>query len=263
MSRTSVAVALSVALITPTAGAFSLSSVSSFLSDRGIHVTLPETSINLPPRAEAAIQKALSKAESTFDHLFGEGGILDGVDLPDIDLPNFDLPDVNIPDVDQIVSDALARVEERAAAARSRARSALEDALSRAESVLDGLDLPQIDLPEWNLPNGDLQEIVDNALGKAQSRVEDVIGRVEDKLDHIDGLLDDLFGNATPEVATVLASLPVANIPPAALQSIESSLASISYRALPLTAAVAVPEPTAVVAAIGCVVLGVAGRRRR
>ena len=146
--------------------------VDGFLEDIGVDFDLnlndlPD--VPLPAIAEDAIASGLDRAESAVDRVFGEGGILDevDVDLPDTIVPN--LPDA--PDVDSIVEDALDTAEQAVDQALDRAEAAVDRALSRASAVLDNID----------------QNVSD--------RVE---GILEDALNRAEGVLDGIFGNPDP-----------------------------------------------------------------
>lgn len=277
-----------------------LSFLEDFLGDRGIHLDLPEINVSLPPQAEAAVEKALGRAESALNRVFGDGGILEDLDasLPDVSqtvdnalnraqevLDRIELPDVNVPDVSSLVDNAL---------------SWAEKALTRVESVVP--------------PN--VEQIVNEALGEAQSSVDDALDRVfgdggvldeiEDLVPQatgvLDGALDSVFGEGGT-VDRALSEIPTDRLPTAAIEAIdnaagiveqvlgdlfsneaegeitslldglttedfdsigfqfaETALASRSFFMLPSTAAV--PEPTACVLALAGFA-AVSSRRRR
>lgn len=242
------AAALAVAATAPRAEAFSLSSISSLLSNYGLNVTLPDRDINLPARAEEAVTKALDKAESALDRVFGEGGPLDGVDFPDIDLSSIDIPEINLPgfpeielpdfdspDLDAILEDVQAKIDAAKAKAQVHIDAARDRIVDHFESVIERL--------EDKFPNSDLP------------------GRIEDILDRAQGVLDDVLGNETTSASTLLTS---ASLPPIATQSIQSAITSVGAYSLPVSASVSIPEPTTVVlGAMGLVLAGVARRRRR
>lgn len=213
------------------ARAFSLSSVSSLLSRVGVNVTLPEVTIDLSDRAEAAIDRALTRAESVLDDL------LDGREI----------------DVDQVVSDALdraqaridaarERTQERIDAARERAQERIDAALARARSVLDRLDieLPEIDLPGIDLDDIDLDEIVEDASDE--------------------GILDDLLDDE-PAVSSNASDL--SSVSSFMIYSVGSSA---SFASLPVSAvepaALGVPEPMTLTL-IAPLLAGLLGRPRR
>lgn len=234
-----VAAALSVAVTAPTARAFSLSSVSELLSHVGVHVTLPEVTVDLPEKAETAVANALSHATMVIDDIFDDGHVT---------LPNID--------VDQIISDA-----------HAKAQMAVDDALSRAEEILGDLDLPnvvlpEVDLPSVTVPNADVQEIVDNALSRAQHEVDSALDRAQEAIDDAHGVLEDVVSDHVPNVESILEELSE-TLPPVAATAIQSALSHVSYLSLPATAAVAVPEPTSLAVVAAGLVGGVAARRRR
>lgn len=273
-----------------------LSFLEDFLGDRGIHLDLPEINVSLPPQAEAAVEKALGRAESALNRVFGDSGLLEDLDasLPDVSqtvddalnraqevLDRIELSDVNVPDVSSLVDNALSRAEE---------------ALTRVESVVP--------------PN--VEPIVNEALGEAQSTVDDALDRVFGDggvLDEIEDLvpqaaeaLDSVFGEGGT-VDRALSEIPTDRLPTAAIEAIdnaagiikqvlgdrysseaegeitslleglttedsssigfqfaETALASRSFFMVPSTAAV--PEPTACVLALAGFA-AVSSRRRR
>ena len=249
------AAVLSVALAAPSAQALSLSSISSLLSNYGVNVTLPNREINLPLRAEAAVTKALDRAESVLDRLFGEGGPLAEIDFPDLDLSHVNLPEIILPgfpeiehpDIEEILDNARATVAEARAKARARIDVALDKVADRIDSVRDRLEerFPDYELPSYELP-GNLQDLIDRARG----------------------VLDDVLDDETPSVSSLLTSAsvesqPIVVEPNLAVQSLQMASTSVDYFSLPLTASVTIPEPaSALLGAAGVVLAGVARRRR-
>ena len=243
------AVVVSVTTAAPSAQAFSLSSISSLLSNYGLNVTLPDREISLPPRVEAVVAKVYDRVESKLDRLFGEGGPLAGVDFPDIDLSPIDIPEIHLPefpeielprhslpDLDQVRENLQAKID----AARERAQAHLEAAreriADRVESVIDRI--------EQKYPNSDLP------------------GRLEDLIDRAHGVLDDILdgNNDTTSAATLLTST---SLPPVAVQAIQSAISSGAIYSLPVSASVSIPEPaTALLGAVGLLCAGVTRRRR-
>lgn len=241
------AAAVSLVATAPKAEAFSLSSISSLLSNYGLNVTLPEREFNLPPRLEEVATKALDRAESTLDRLFGEGGPLADVDFPDIDLshinipeinlpgfPEIELPDLDLPDLDEIHESVQAKIDAAKAEAQARIDAARDKVADRIESVIDRIEdrFPDSDLP----------------------------GRLEDLIDRAHGVLDDILDNETTTTSTLLTS---ASLPPVAVQTIQSAISSAGVYSLPVSASVSIPEPTtAVLGAMGLLLAGGARRRR-
>jgi len=224
------------------------------------------------------VNRALDRAESALDRVLGDGGVLDGIDLPNIEVPHVDIPDIHAPDVDRIVEDALERARQATAGARARAQAAIDNALGRANDLLDRIDLPSITIPDIDLPDlgsiDDLLEDLDvpNLGGDVGDLVDDVLDEIHGVVDN--GVLDDLLGDAggvlddvldhTDPVEAALANLPTESLPPVALEAINSAVLTVSAASysLPMQAAsVAVPEPGSL-AVLGGLLLGVAGRRR-
>ncbi|QDV76262.1 hypothetical protein [Botrimarina mediterranea] len=250
------AVAVSIATAAPQAEAFSLSSISSLLSNYGVNVTLPDREINLPPRVEEVAARALGRAESVLDHVLGDGGVLDRLDIPDIDLshvnlPDIDLPEINLPgfpeielpdfsnpDLDAILDNARDRIAEARAKARERVDAALDKVADRIDSVRDRLEerFPDYEFPDYELPIS-----------------------LEGLIDEAHGVLDDILDDETPSVASLLSS---ESLPPVVAPTFQSASSSASYLTLPATASVAVPEPTsALLGAAGLLMAGVTRRR--
>lgn len=242
------AAVVTVAAAAPTAEAFSLSSISSLLSNYGLNVTLPDREISLPARAETAVTKALDKAESVLDRVFGEGGPLDGIDFPDIDFSSIDIPEINLPgfpevelpdfdsaDLDEILDNVQDKIDAAKAEAQAHIDAARDKIADRLESVIDRI--------EDKFPNSDLP------------------GRLEDIIDRAHGVLDDILGDDdTASASTLLTS---ASLPPVAAQLLQTSAVSAAFYAQPATASASIPEPTAVVlGAAGVLLAGVARRRR-
>jgi hypothetical protein len=239
------AAAVSVVAAAPQAQAFSLSSISSLLSNYGLNVTLPDREINLPPRVEAVVAKVYDRAESALDRLFGEGGPLADIDFPDIDLSNVNVPEiylpgfpeVELPDLDQIREDVQAKIDAAKAQAQARIEAARDRIADRLESVVDRL--------EDRFPNSDLP------------------GRLEDLIDRAHGIIDDLLDDETPSASTLLTSTSLESEPIVAAQSLEMASSSVAAYSLPATASVTIPEPTsALLGAAGVLLAGVARRRR-
>ena len=239
LTLTAVAVSMAAA---PQAEAFSLSSISSLLSNYGLNVTLPNREINLPPRVQAVATKVLDRAESALDRLFGEGGPLADIDFPSIDLSNITLPEINLPgfpetelpDLDEIRESVQAKIDAAKAKAHARIEAAREKVADRIESVIDRL--------EDKFPNSDLP-----------SRLEDLIDRAH-------GVLDDILDCDTPSEETLLSS---ASLPSVVAQQLQLSGASAAFYSQPATAMASIPEPTSMVlGAAGLVLAGVARRRR-
>lgn len=270
MKSLTLASVLLIAATPATSGAFNLSFVQDLLDDLGVNVDLPEVEIDLPPRAEEAVDSALERAESALDRVFGDGGVLE-----DLDLPSVNVPDIELPDVDQIISEALGtaqssfenaldefdavlasrEVDQIVEDALNKAQTEVDNALAQAELILDDIDLPDVD------------QIVEDALGRADSAVEDALGRADDVLDDLGDVLDgiDLSGiSDTVEDALedasgvveeilgdgglldgILSNLPV-NLPPIAQQAVSSVFSSFQSAGLVSAASTAVPEPTSV-----------------
>jgi MYXO-CTERM domain-containing protein len=246
------AAAVSLVATAPKAEAFSLSSISSLLSNYGLNVTLPDRELNLPPRVAAVVDKVYDRAESTLDRLFGEGGPLADIDFPDIDLshitlpeinlpeiytpgfPEIELPDFDLPDLDQIREDVQAKIDAAKAKAQVRIDAARDKIADRLESVIDRIEdrFPDSDLP----------------------------GRLEDLIDRAHGVLDDILDHETTTASTLLTS---ASLPPVAVEAIQSAFSSAGVYSLPVSASVSIPEPTtAMLGAAGLLLAGVARRRR-
>lgn len=194
------AAALLIGVAPQTASAFNLSFVQDLLDDLGVNVTLPEVNVDLPPRAEQAVENALDRAEAA----------LDGI--------NIDVPQVNLPNVDQIVEDALDQARTAQANALSRAQSAIDNGLGEASGILDGVGvtLPNITLPNVSIPNvsiPNVSQIVDDALAGAQAEVDNALEQANSVLDGINvtGLVPDVdeivtnaLNNAQSEVDRAL-----------------------------------------------------------
>lgn len=226
------AAAVSFVATAPKAEAFSLSSISSLLSNYGLNVTLPNREISLPPRAEEAVTKALDKAESVLDRVFGEGGPLDGIDFPEINLPGF--PEIELPDLDEIRESVEAKIDAAKAKAQARIDAARDKIADRLESVIDRIEnrFPDSDLP----------------------------GRLEDLIDRAHGVLDDILDHETTTTSSLLTS---ASLPPVAVQAIQSAISSAGVYSLPVNASVSIPEPTTAVLGAASLLLAGVSRRRR
>lgn len=197
--------ALMLAVTPASSQAFNLSFVQDLLDSVGVNVDLPEIHVDLPPRAERAVDSALDRAESILDDVFGDNGVVNGIGL---DLPN-NLPEVNVPDVSPIVDEALASARRAQSSAlsraQSRAQSAVDSALGRASRVLDGINLPNVVT--------DVDRIVEDALDDAQSAADRALSRGNSILDDldlpsvlpdVDQIVEDALGDAQSAVDRAL-----------------------------------------------------------
>lgn len=165
-------------LSTPASAAINVSissrliEVTDTLFDRiGVDFNLPDIEVHLPERAANAVDNAFDRAEVAIDDVFGEGGVLDQVEVetPDVDqivndaidqasevLDGLEIPSVEVPDVDAIVEDALNDAQRAVDAARGEAQDAVDNAIEKARSLLNELE---VDLPE-------VEAIFDDLLGE-------------------------------------------------------------------------------------------------
>lgn len=199
-----------------------LSFIEGFLGDLGVEVDLPHISVDLPPRAESAVANALDRADAALNRVFGDGGVLDGIDV-NVDgivddalsnaqsiLEGINLPEVDLPDVGGI----------------------LEDAVGRAEEALAGIDtvLPANTQQIVNDALQDAQQSVDAALnrvfgdGGVLDEIDDLVPAIDGLLDDLDagGVLDDVLG-AGGVVDRALSDLPIDRLPDAATEALENA----------------------------------------
>lgn len=294
MKNLTLAAVLLIAATPATSGAFNLSFVEDLLSDLGVSVDLPEVEVDLPSRAEEAVNSALDRAEMALERVFpshSDTELIAMLELPLLELENFlpnttgcdfladcgptslspiielepilylpsvDVPQIEVTNVDQIVSDAL-----------DQAQAEVDNALEQAESILDDISVPDVD------------QIIEAALGSAESAVEDALGQADGVLDEVQNVIDgiDLGGvSDTVEDALEDASGVVEEIlgesflddlfsgfsvelPSAAEQAVSSAFSSFQSAGLVTAASTAIPEP----ASIGLLSFGLvaAGSRRR